>query len=111
RIVFEEGLEVRGRMDDPDSKRFPFLDDMRAEGVTDYVATPMRFLDGSVHACSWTTRHPGGFSDNHIAAIHSIMMPLARVSEIISQRRSAEMLLDTAVGHRDGSCMLGCQFR
>jgi hypothetical protein len=46
RIVFEEGLEVRGRMDDPDSKRFPFLDDMRAEGVTDYLAMPMHYLDG-----------------------------------------------------------------
>jgi adenylate cyclase len=38
RIVFLEGREVRGRIDDPDSKRFPFLDDMRAERVTDYIA-------------------------------------------------------------------------
>lgn len=111
RIVFEEGLEVRGRMDDPDSKRFPFLDDMRAEGVTDYVATPMRFFDGSIHACSWTTRHPGGFSDNHIAAIHSIMTPLARVSEIISLRRTAAMLLDTYVGNHAGARILGGQIR
>src|SRR5690349_24948996 len=31
RIVFEQGLEVRGRIGDPDNERFPFLDDMRAE--------------------------------------------------------------------------------
>src|ERR1700682_5172973 len=31
-IVFHEGIEVRCRPDDPASKRFPFLDDMRAEG-------------------------------------------------------------------------------
>ena len=43
-------------MDDIDSKRFPFLEDMRAEGVTDYIAMPMRFLDGSIHAISWVTR-------------------------------------------------------
>ena len=33
--------EVRHRIDDPESRRFPFLDDMRAEGVTDYIALPL----------------------------------------------------------------------
>lgn len=111
RIVFEEGLEVRGRIDDPDSRRFPIVNDMRADGVTDYVAVPMPFLDGSIHATSWMTRRPGGFSDDHIAAIRSIVMPLARVSEIISQRRTAEMLLDTYVGNRAGARILGGQIR
>lgn len=111
RIVFERGLEVRGRIDDPDSRRFPFLDDLRAEGATDYIAVPMPFLDGSVHATSWTTRHPGGFSDDDIAAIRTIMAPLARVSEIISLRRTATMLLDTYVGNRAGARILGGQIR
>ncbi|WP_456619746.1 MULTISPECIES: adenylate/guanylate cyclase domain-containing protein [unclassified Bradyrhizobium] len=111
RIVFEEGLEVRGRIDDIDTKRFPFLEDMRAEGVTDYIATPMRFLDGSIHACSWTTRHSGGFSDDHIATIRSIVAPLARVSEIVTLRRTASMLLDTYVGNRAGERILAGQIR
>jgi len=111
RIVFEQGVEVRGRIDDPDSKRFPFIDDLRAEGATDYVAVPMPFLDGSIHATSWTTRHPGGFTDDHIGAIRSIVTPLARVSEIISLRRTAEMLLDTYVGNRAGARILGGQIR
>jgi adenylate cyclase len=111
RIVFQEGLEVRGRMDDPDSKRFPFLDDMRAEGVTDYIAVPMQFLDGSIHATSWTTNRPGGFSDDDIQTIRDIMAPLARVSEIISLRRTASMLLDTYVGNRAGERILGGQIR
>ena len=92
RIVFEQGLEVRGRVDDPASQRFPIINDMRAEGVTDYVAMPLPFLDGSDNATSWMTRQPGGFSDDDIAAIRSIIAPLARVSEIISLRRTAEML-------------------
>jgi hypothetical protein len=46
-IVFREGIEVRGRLDDPESKRFPIIDDMRAEGVTDYIALPLLFIDGS----------------------------------------------------------------
>jgi adenylate cyclase len=111
RIVFEQALEVRGRATDPDDERFPFLDDMLAEGATDYIAVPMPFLDGSVHATSWVTRHPGGFSDDDIAAIRAIIAPLARVSEIISQRRTAEMLLDTYVGNRAGARILGGQIR
>ncbi|PJG53138.1 adenylate/guanylate cyclase domain-containing protein [Bradyrhizobium forestalis] len=111
RVVFEQGLEVRGRANDPDGKRFPFLDDMRAEGATDYIAVPVPFLDGSIHATSWITQHPGGFSDDDIAAIRAIIAPLARVSEIISLRRTAEMLLDTYVGNRAGARILGGQIR
>ncbi|WP_426610622.1 adenylate/guanylate cyclase domain-containing protein [Bradyrhizobium sp. McL0616] len=111
RIVFEEGLEVRGRIDELDTKRFPFLEDMRAEGVTDYIATPMRFLDDSIHALSWTTRHPGGFSDDDIATIRSIVAPLARVSEIVTLRRTAATLLDTYVGNRAGERILAGQIR
>src|SRR5256885_12408157 len=39
-ILFGERREVRCRLDDPDSKRFPFLDEMREEAVTDYIALP-----------------------------------------------------------------------
>jgi adenylate cyclase len=111
RIVFEQGLEVRGRIDDPDSARFPIINDMRAEGVTDYIAVPMPYLDGSTHATSWVTRRPGGFSDDDVAAIRMIMAPLGRISEIISLRRTAEMLLDTYVGNRAGARILGGQIR
>lgn len=111
RIVFEQGIEVRGRVDDPGSARFPIVNDMRAEGGTDYVAIPMPFLDGPVHATSWMTRHPGGFNDDHIAAIRTIVTPLARVAEIITLRRTAEMLLDTYVGNRAGARILGGQIR
>src|SRR6516165_9689531 len=34
-IVNRTGKELRYRLDDPESRRFPFLDDMRAEGMTD----------------------------------------------------------------------------
>src|SRR4029079_16710184 len=54
---------------------------------------------------------PGGFSDDDIAAIRTLGAPLARVSEIISLRRTAEMLLDTYVGNRAGARILGGQIR
>ena len=88
-IVFLQGLEIRCRIDDPESKRFPILDDLRGEGVTDYIALPFQFVDGSVHASSWTTRQEGGFTDDQLSALRSILLPLTRVVEIIAFRRVA----------------------
>ena len=110
-IVFGEGREVRHRIDDPESRRFPFLDDMRTEGVTDYIALPLLATDGTVHASSWTTRQPGGFSDEQLNGLRALMPPLARLVEITNQRRRASILLDTYVGNRAGERILGGQIR
>jgi len=110
-IVFGEAREVRCRLDDPASKRFPFLDEMRAEGVTDYIALPLAFIDGSDHASSWTTKQPGGFSDGELAALRRIVVPLSRIIEIVNLRRTASNLLDTYVGNRAGERILGGQIR
>jgi adenylate cyclase len=45
-LVQSSERELRCRMDDPESHRFPFFDDMRKEGVTDYIALPLIFTDG-----------------------------------------------------------------
>jgi adenylate cyclase len=110
-IVFREGQEVRCRLDDAESKRFPFFDDMRAEGVTDYIALPLLFIDGSIHASSWTTNQPGGFSDDQLTTLKTVVPPLSRIIEIISLRRTASILLDTYVGNRAGERILGGQIR
>ncbi len=110
-ILQETGREVRYRLDDPETKRFPFLDDMRAEGVTDYIALPLVFIQGSIHASSWTTKEPGGFTDEHLDALRLLVRPLARLVEIINLRRTATTLLDTYVGNRAGERILGGQIR
>jgi adenylate cyclase len=110
-IVFQQGLEVRARADDPQSNRFPIVDELRAEGITDYIALPLFFTDGSVHASSWTTKQPGGFTDEQMAALHGLITPLSRVIEIINWRRMAASLLDTYVGNRAGERILGGQIR
>jgi adenylate cyclase len=110
-IVFREGREVRHRLDDPEGKRFPVFDDMRAEGVTDYIALPLLFIDGTINASSWTTKQPGGFSDEQLAALRAVVRPLVRVIEILSLRRTASSLLDTYVGNRAGERILGGQIR
>jgi adenylate cyclase len=101
-VVFYSGKELRYRMDDPESRRFPFLDDMRAEGITDYIVLPLLFTDGSVHVSSWSTNHPAGFTDEQLDALHRMLRPFARLCEIFALRRTATTLLDTYVGNRAG---------
>src|SRR5258705_1116565 len=110
-IVFQQGLEVRARVDDPASKRFPIIEDLRAEGVTDYVALPLPFVDRTVNASSWTTKQPGGFTDEQLAALRSIVRPLARVVEILSLNRMAASLLATYAGNSAGERIMGGQIR
>jgi adenylate cyclase len=110
-IVSREGREVRARVDDPESARYPIVEDLRAEGVTDYIALPIRFIDGSAHTTSWTTKQEGGFTDEQVDALRSIMAPLSRLVEAINLRRVATTLLDVYVGNRAGEKILGGQIR
>jgi adenylate cyclase len=109
--VFRQGIEVRARADDPQSKRFPIIEELRAEGVTDYIALPLPYIDGTVNASSWTTKQPGGFTDEQLAGLRRIVTPLARLSEIMNLRRIATNLLDTYVGNRAGERIMGGQIR
>jgi adenylate cyclase len=110
-ILYNSGHEVRYRLDDPESKRFPFFDDMRAEGVTDYIALPLHFTDGSTHASSWITKEPGGFTDEQLTGLKAIIPPFARLGEIYAMRRTAATLLDTYVGNRAGERILAGDIR
>lgn len=110
-IVFQEGAEVRCRLEDPGNNRFPFFDDMRAEGVTDYVAIPLSFVDGMIHASSWTTRQPGGFTERQLVDLKRVVPPLTRLIEVIGLRLTAATLLDTYVGPRAGERILAGQIR
>jgi adenylate cyclase len=90
---------------------FPVLAEFKAAGVTDYLASPLIFTDGKVHAATWTTRRAGGFSDADIAAIEAVVPLLARVAEIRALRRVVVTLLDTYVGHQSGERILAGRIR
>ena len=85
---------------------FEILHELKAEAVTDYLATPLFFTNGEIHAATWTTREEGGFTDAQIAGIEAIVAPLARVAEVRALRRTAVNLLDAYVGHAAGERIL-----
>ena len=101
--VFRTGAPVRRRLLDAATPRdFALLDELEAGGFTDYLAAPLTFLSGQVHAITFATRHPEGFSEEQIAALSSILAPLSRIAEIFALSRTAENLLNTYVGRNAG---------
>lgn len=109
--VYEDARPLRRRLDNPATGEFPQLDDLRAEGATDYLAVPFTFSNGEIHVGTWATRAPGGFTDAQVAALHRLTEPLARVAEIRALRRTAVNLLDTYVGNDAGARILAGQIR
>ena len=110
--VTATGLALRRRLADPGcADDFAMLAELRGEGVTDYLISPLIFTDGAVHAVTWTTRQPGGFTDAQVAGIDSVVAPLARVAEVRALRRTASNLLDTYVGHQAGERILSGHIR
>ena len=54
--LYATGKGVRRRIAEGEGlDELPFIREMRDEGVTDYIAIPLIFTDGSIHATSWTT--------------------------------------------------------
>ncbi len=110
--VSETGAAPRRRIEDADCPMdFPVLYDLRDEGVTDYVVSPLHFTDGTFHSASWATRKPNGFSDAELALIDSIVAPLTRVAEIRAYFRVAGNLLTTYVGKNAGERVLAGRIR
>ena len=110
--VYLTAEPIRHRLALPDCPLdFPILSELRAERVTDYLASPLFFTDGTIHVVTCTTREPGGFTDAQIAGIEAIITPLARVAEVRALRRTASTLLDTYVGHDAGESILAGRIR
>jgi len=110
--VYASGAAIRQRFAiEDDVADFPVFRDLRAEGASDYLASPLTFTDGTIHVATWATRHPNGFSDEQIAGIEAIVAPLTRVAEIRALTRMASNLLNTYVGRNTGERILSGQIR
>jgi adenylate cyclase len=103
---------VRRRLEGPDARiDFPVLEDIRAEGATDYAALPLAFSDGQIHALTLATDAPGGFRTEDLGHIHEILPLLGRLVEVHSLHRTARTLLDTYLGVHTGARVLEGRIR
>lgn len=76
------------------------LHEMRAEGMTDYVAVPMIFASGTVNTMTLATAAPQGFSGADLERFTALANLLAPLYEVINLRRTTLGLLNTFVGRR-----------
>jgi adenylate cyclase len=106
RHVFTTKEEVRFRLGPDTDRSYSVIDQLVKEGFTDYIILPLVFTTGQVHGITFATKVPDGFTDESIDDIRRICRPLARLAEILAQRRTAGVLLSTYVGRNSGSKIL-----
>jgi adenylate cyclase len=91
---------------------FGVLPEMRAAGMTDYVAIINRFAaEGTIGDMdcvysSWATSEPDGFSDGQIAALQRIVPFLALAIKSVSLARMTGTLMQTYLGRDAGQRVL-----
>ena len=106
--IQDGATEVRENLDrDPSlGRQHAVYDEMRAKGLTDYVAWPLYHTLGKRHIVTFATDRPGGFDDAHITSLKRLLPVLALVSEIRMKNRLARTLLETYVGTHAGELIL-----
>src|SRR6185437_7216030 len=106
--IHDGATEVRENLErDPSlGRKHALYDELRAQGLTDYVAWPLYHTLGKRHLVTFATDRPGGFDDVQIASLLKLLPALALVSEIRMKNRLARTLLETYVGTHAGELIL-----
>ncbi len=110
--VGETGIAYRKRLSGTEGPlEYPILEQMRDEGITDYISLPMTFSDGAFNPISFQTDAPDGFSDTDLEALERLAAAMSLVVEAEMRYRVALGLLDTYVGERTGRRVLSGAIR
>lgn len=89
----------------------PILDELRAEGGSDYVIMALRFGAGRTGVVSLATKQPGGFSTCDLALADGVRDALAAVLESLILKKLATTVVETYVGSRAGERVLSGEIR
>jgi adenylate cyclase len=113
RLLHERRVnEIRRRIEDPATPfDFPILNDLKAEGVTDYLLLPVPFTSGTINTTAIATDRPGGFTAPEIARFKGLLPLFTVAVEVREVKRIASTLLDTYLGHDAGQRVLQGQIR
>lgn len=89
----------------------PVLEELRAEGGSDYVIMALRFGGDRSGVLSLATRRPGGFSAADLALVDGVRDALAAVLESLILKKLAVTVVETYVGRRAGERVLSGEIR
>ena len=104
---------LRRRLSAENEAEFAIFADLRAEGITDYLAITNRFSaegiigDMDCVYSSWATDAPQGFRDSDIDALSRLMPLFALTLKAASLTRIAGTLVETYLGRDAGRKVLG----
>src|SRR5439155_330171 len=105
--VYLKGSTIRRRLNGPPADDdFPILAELRTEGFSDYLVTPLDMASGRRQAATWATSDPTGFTDEQIATIVGLVPALAACSESRSLHGMLKGLLSIYLGPQAGSRVL-----
>jgi adenylate cyclase len=106
--IHDGATEVRENLarDPALGRQHAVYDEMRAMGLTDYVAWPLYHTLGKRHMVTFATDRACGFDEAQIASLSKLLPVLALVSEIRVKNRLARTLLETYVGSHAGELIL-----
>jgi adenylate cyclase len=92
---------------------FAILDDLRRQGMTDYLAFVQLFEKGSSKAMmgSWSTDDESGFSDGVISSLLQVQNQLAVATRMAVLSKLADNLLSTYLGEDAGRRVLSGQIK
>lgn len=106
RRVVENGERIRRRLDGPDAVfDFPILTELRAQGITEYIAVPLELSRRRV-SITISTDRPGGFRDETLEQLASLGPYLAPILEIQIGRQITANLLGAYLGQQIGQRVL-----
>jgi len=103
---------LRRRLTAATEFEFPIFSELRADGITEYIAVANRFAaEGIIGAMdcvysSWATDAPHGFGDADVAALSRLMPPFALAMKAASLARVAATLVETYLGRDAGRRVL-----
>jgi adenylate cyclase len=106
------GSELRRRIGENLPADFTILEDLRAEGQTDYFATVHRFREGTAIGemdcvCTrWSTSVPQGFSEDDLRALRELVPALCLGVKAYSLTRIASSLVEAYLGRDAGRRVL-----
>jgi adenylate cyclase len=99
--VHQTATPLHQRIDpEPQPDEHPIWQDLRADGIRDYLAIPMVFATRTINVMTVATRDARGFSDDDVARLRALTNLLAPHMELLVLRRTVLGLLDTFVGKR-----------
>jgi adenylate cyclase len=106
------GAELRRKLGPGEPADFPILDDLRADGQTDYIALIHRFGAGGTLGemdgvySSFATDAPGGFAEAQLDFRRGLLPFFALAVKCVSLARVAETLVETYLGRDAGRRVL-----